>query len=558
MQRFRFLISILSLGVLLNIQACLPEEKTVIPEWVPYDESLEIAANAENESVRLRYKLIQSQVSDKNVMLKAIENQLGSFGEEEYRELHSMVYEKDILSLQASVTAGKLSYENLAKWYLYRIAKFEGNRDTYLNGIIAINPNAVATAKTYDKERNDGFHPIYGIPVLLKDNVNFAGIPTTAGANVLMNNYTDNAFITDRIEEKGGIILGKTNLSEWANYLCIGCPNGYSNVGGQTLHPYGRKQMDTGGSSSGTGVAIAANYATVGVGTETSGSILSPSSSNSLVGLKPTVGLLSRGGIVPISSTLDTPGPMTRSVMDNAILLDAMTGEDPMDNYTKDNPKNKEYYQQLGNQTLGGMKFGVNPLFLTDSVYKANVARLEELGAETFEFEPAQVDFRSFGAILRGDMLVDLADYLKNYGSDQVAVKSVQDIVNYNLEDSTVRIPYGQGRFAGILTEEIQGEALDSLKAALNEAAVAFFEGPMQEFELDAILSLNNRGAGYAAAAHYPCITVPMGYDDSGKPQGLTFTGRKFTEDKLLKIAMAFEASTEVRIGPGLFDDQLP
>ena len=315
-------------------------------------------------------------------------------------------------------------------------------------------------------------------------------------------------------------------------------------------------QLPASGSSSGTGVAIAANYATVGVGTETSGSILSPSSSNSLVGLKPTVGLLSRGGIVPISSTLDTPGPMTRNVMDNAILLDAMTGEDPKDSYTKDNPKDKEYYQQLGNQSLEGMRFGVNKLFLTDSVYKATVARLVEFGAETFEFEPSAVDFSGFGAILRGDMLIDLAAYLENYGADQLPVKSVQDVVNYNLEDSTVRIPYGQGRFAGILTEKIEGEALDSLKEKLNADATAFFEGPMQEFELDAILSLNNRGAGYAAAAHFPCITVPMGYDEVGKPQGLTFIGRKVTEDKLLRIAMAFEKSTSARVAPELFKDQ--
>ena len=539
----------------LLIQSCTPEEKTVIPEWVPYDESAEIAANADNESVRLRYKLIQSQVTDKNIMLKAIESQLGSFGEKEYRDLHGIIYEKDILSLQESVATGHLTYENLAKWYLYRIARFEGNRDTYLNGIISINPNAVETARQHDLNRSETDHPIFGIPVLLKDNINFEGIPTTAGAHALRDNITDNAFIAERIAAKGGVILGKTNLSEWANYLCIGCPNGYSAVGGQTLHPYGRKKMDTGGSSSGTGVSIAANYATVGVGTETSGSILSPSSSNSLVGLKPTVGLLSRSGIVPISSTLDTPGPMTRNVMDNAILLDAMTGEDPEDSYTRDNPKDKKYYQQLDDQSLAGIRFGVNAIFLTDSVFSATIDQLTEMGAETVEFEPMEVDFSGFGSILRGDMLIDLANYLENYASDQVPVASVQDVVNYNLEDSTVRIPYGQGRFAGILTEKIKGKALDSLKRQLNEAAVAFFEKPMQENELDAILSLNNRGAGYAAAAHYPCITIPMGYNAEGKPQGLTFIGRKFTEDKLLKIAKAFEKSTNARVAPELFKD---
>jgi len=536
--------------------SCEQEVKTTIPEWVPYDESEEIAANAENDNRRLRYKLIQSRVTDKNVMLKAIEAQLGSFGEADYLRLHDKIYEQDIMSIQSSVQNGELTYEELTQWYLYRIAKFENNRSTYLNAIISINPDAVAEARAHDADRSDSDHPIYGIPVLLKDNINLSGLPTTAGAHALINNYSEDAFIASRIKSHGGIILGKTNLSEWANYLCLGCPNGYSAVGGQTLNPYGRKQMDTGGSSSGTGAAIAANYATVGVGTETSGSILSPSSGNSLVGLKPTVGLLSRGGIVPISSTLDTPGPMTKSVLDNAILLDAMSGEDSLDSYTKDNPKNVDYWQSLSAQSLEGLRFGVNKMFLSDSVYKTTVAKLAEFGAETFEFEPSEVDFSNFGAILRGDMYIDLANYLAIYGSNKNPVTSVEDVVKYNAADSALRIPYGQGRFAAILDEEIKGAALDSLKEQLNKAAVAFFEGPMQQYELDAILTLNNRGAGFAAAAHYPCLTVPMGYNEVGKPQGLTFINRRFSEDKLLRIALAFELATQERIPPVMFEDK--
>ena len=158
---------------------------------------------------------------------------------------------------------------------------------------------------------------------------------TTAGAVALMNNQTDDAFIVKRLKENGALILGKANLSEWAYFFCGECPSGYSAVGGQTLNPYGRKVLDTGGSSSGSAVAVAANLAPVAVGSETSGSILSPSSQNSVVGLKPTVGLLSRGGIIPISSTLDTPGPITRSVVDNAILLSAMAGKDPEDEASK-------------------------------------------------------------------------------------------------------------------------------------------------------------------------------------------------------------------------------
>ena len=171
-----------------------------------------------------------------------------------------------------------------------------------------------------DRLGNDNINSIFGIPILLKDNIGFESLPTTAGAYVLKDNYTDDAFITKKLKSEGAIILGKTNLSEWANYFCSGCPNGYTSLGGQTLNPYGRKIIDTGGSSSGSGVATASNLSSVSLGSETSGSILSPSSANSLVGMKPTIGNVSRSGIIPISSTLDTAGPMTRSIIDNIIV----------------------------------------------------------------------------------------------------------------------------------------------------------------------------------------------------------------------------------------------
>ncbi len=172
------------------------------------------------------------------------------------------------------------------------------------------------------------------MPILLKDNIGAAGMITTAGSVALADNNAGDAFITKRLKEENAIILGKANLSEWAYFLCTGCPVGYSAVGGQTINPYGRLQFESGGSSSGSGVSVAANYAVAAIGSETSGSILSPSSQNNLVGLKPTIGLLSRSGIVPISSHLDTPGPMTKNVVDNAIVLQALTGKDAADSYS--------------------------------------------------------------------------------------------------------------------------------------------------------------------------------------------------------------------------------
>lgn len=530
--------------------ACEQRPKTVIPAWVPYDESEELAKNADHESRKMQYKLIQSRILDKNEIWKNVSDQITYFSEEDYQTLKPLIFEQDIPTIQSHVQSGDLTYGKLTQWYLYRIVKYENDKDKSLNAIIDINPDAVKEARKRDKNKSAMDHPIYGMPILLKDNINMAGLPTTAGTHALRNNRTSNAFIVDRIKEKGGIILGKTNLSEWANFLCRGCPNGYSAVGGQTLNAYGRKMIDTGGSSSGSGVSMAANYAAAAVGTETSGSILSPSSKSSLVGLKPTVGLLSRGGIVPISSTLDTPGPMTRNVTDNAILLSAMSGEDSADPATKNNPKNKKYWQDLRSGTLNGYRFGVNKSLLKDSIYTQTIEKIVSFGGIAVEFEPAKLNFEGFGTLLSADMKVDLPNYFSEYAAEEVTFRSVADIVAYNEQDTLIRIPYGQARFEGILAVDMSPEDLVELKIRLHEEGVRFFEEPMVKHRLDAILSINNRNAGYAAAAKYPCLTVPMGYKENGEPSGLTFIARPFEEDKLLKMGFAFEQATKMRKFP--------
>lgn len=537
------------LSLLFVLVSC-QSSSTFIPVWESYDESEELAANADNPSRRLQYKLIQSKFTDKNEIWKNVAPQLKGFSKAEYERLKPLIYEQNIPSMQASITAGNLSYEKLTQWYLYRIVQFESNPERYLNAIISINPDAVKAARQKDKMRSNGQHPIFGMPILLKDNINMAGLPTTAGAVVLAENKTNDAFIVDRIQEKGGIILGKVNLSEWANYLCLSCPNGYSAVGGQTLNAYGRKVFDTGGSSSGSGVSMAANYAAAAVGTETSGSILSPSSKSSLVGLKPTIGLLSRGGIVPISGTLDTPGPMTRSVIDNAILLSAMSGEDPMDAATKDNPKGKTYWPSLEQASMKGKRFGVTANSMKSDLYQKATEQLKAAGAEIIEFEPIEVDFSGFGTLLSADMKIDLPAYIKNYGSKKVTVKTVEDVVKMNRQDSSINMPYGQGRFEGILDVNLSTEELEALKTRLNREGVRYFESAMKQHNLDAVLSIDNRGAGFAAAAKYPCLTLPMGYTDQGEPRGLTFIGRPFTEDKLLKMAYAYEQMSKARKAP--------
>ncbi len=533
--------------LLLLTVACRQQPKTVISPWTTYDESTELAASAKHESPKLRYKLIQSKILDKNDIWKCIAGQIADFSEKDYQELSPFILDRDINSIQSHIRSGELTYERLTQWYLYRIVKFENDPEKFLNAIVAINPNAVAEARESDKNKTAADHPIYGMPILLKDNIDAEGMPTTAGAVALKNNRAPDAFIVERIKEKGAVILGKTNLSEWANYLCLSCPNGYSAVGGQTLNPYGRKIFDTGGSSSGSAVAMAANYAAAAVGTETSGSITSPSSANSVVGLKPTVGLLSRSGIVPISSTLDTPGPITRNISDNALLLSAMSGEDSADPATKDIPKNKKYWEDLSAYSLKGVRLGIIKDYLKDSVYRQAVGKIVEMGGIAVEFEPEQSKLEGFGTLLNADMKIDLADYLNKYASQEVPFRSVSDISDFNKQDSLVKIPYGQARFEGILNEKISGDEHAALKNRLHQEGVSFFEIPMVKYQLDVILSVNNRNAGFAAAAKYPCLTIPMGYRKSGEPAGLTLITRPYQEDKLLKIGYGFEQGTKMR-----------
>lgn len=529
------------------ILACKPTQKTVIPPWASYDETEELAKNATNASKRMQYKLIQSKILDKNTIWKNIAQQIGAFSEDDYQRLKPLILEQNIPTIQSHIQSGSLSYETLTQWYLYRIVKYENDKDKMLNAIVAINPEAVNEARKRDKNKSNHDHPIYGIPILVKDNTNVKGMPTTAGTHLLRNNTAADAFIITQIKDKGAIVLGKTNLSEWANFLFLTGPNGYSAVGGQTLNPYGRKIFDTGGSSSGSGAAVAANYAAAAVGTETSGSIISPSWQNSIIGLKPTTGLLSRTGIIPISSTLDTPGPMTKNVTDSAILLSAMSGEDNNDPATKNNPKNIKYLDDLKSGTLQGLRFGAIKNFLGDSIYKQSINTIIKLGGIVVEYDPEPINLDGFSTILSADMKVDLPNYLNKYASNELPIRSIADIIAYNKNDSILKIPYGQGRFKQMLAENITEAELLQIKAKIKKEGVNFFEKPMVKYQLDAILSINNNNSGHAAAANYPCLTIPMGYKTTGEPWGLTFIARPYQEDTLLKMGFSFEKATKIR-----------
>ena len=507
------------------------------------------------------YAVIDSKVLDAEALWKSFDFEVKTFAETKYDKLKPFIFEKTIPEIQQAVAQGQLTYEELVLFYLSRIKKYDRNNDLSLNSVIALNPKVLDQARELDKNRANDLDPysIYGMPILLKDNINAADMPTTAGAVVFENNDTGDAFITQKLKEHGALILGKANLSEWAYFFCGDCPSGYSAVGGQTLNPYGRKIHDTGGSSSGSGVAMAANFAVAAVGSETSGSILSPSSSNSVVGLKPTIGLLSRGGIIPISSTLDTPGPMTRSVIDNAILLRAMTGLDE-DDAAAVNLKaaSTDYINGLkdveASAYLSEKRLGYYTNY-DDKLYLQAVEALREAGATLIPIERPEVDLPQFTRVLNLDMQKDLPAYIANYGSKNLAVKDLEDITGFNKKDSLIRMPYGQKLLYGVLADSASAEEFTAIKDTLESNGRRFFDEPMKANNLDAVLSINNYMAGYAAVAKYPAITVPMGYQEDNRPMGLTFIAPTLSEAQLLELAYAYEQISKMRKTPTNFEE---
>lgn len=526
--------------------------------WQPYNDSVEVAESQSNKNPRMRYKLVQSRFLDKNNVFLPLYPEVQKLSDADYQRLKPIVFEKNMFQLRSLIEKDKLTYEELVLFYLYRIYKYELNNDTSLNTILALNSNVVDEARALDEKQRKGtepsfHHPIYGMPILLKDNINTKGMKTTAGSVALLNNEVEDAFIVKKLKENGALILGKVNLSEWAYYMCSGCPVGYSAVGGQTLNPYGRKIFETGGSSSGSGTAMAASYAVAAVGTETSGSILSPGSQNSVVGLKPTIGLLSRTGIVPISGTLDTPGPMTRNVVDAAILLSAIRGKDPMDD--KSVKLDLDYTSAGLQPILQGKRFGaIKQLLENDSIYRVSIEKLKTSGAKVVEVTPPQVGMSGFLSILNIDMKNDLPAYLKTNANDGVKITDMESVIAFNSADSAKRIPYGQALFHGIIADTTSTEGLEKIIVRLEKNGRQFFDAVMDQHNLDAVLSINNFHAGYAAVAKYPAITVPMGYKKSGEPIGLTFIGKQFQERKLLELAAGFEAVSKARKAPKGFD----
>ncbi|AOS44784.1 Glutamyl-tRNA(Gln) amidotransferase subunit A [Lacunisphaera limnophila] len=489
--------------------------------------------------------------------------------------------EATIGGLQAQMASGQLTSVSLTTAYLERIAAVDRAGPT-LHAIIELNPEALAIAQQLDAERQAGKvrGPLHGIPVLIKDNIATADqMQTTAGSLALVGaKPPHDAAIVAQLRAAGAVILGKTNLSEWANFRGEKSISGWSGRGGQTRNPYALDR-NTSGSSSGSAAAAAANLCVVAVGTETDGSIVSPASVCGLVGVKPTVGLVSRTGIIPISASQDTAGPMTRTVRDAALLLEAMAAVDPKDAVTATRPAGLalDFATQLKPGALKGARLGVvrGPFGLDarlQPLLEAAIERLKAAGAEVVDLGD-QPDFNRAGEPEMEVLLYEYKDGLNAYfatlGPDS-PIKTLADVIAFNEAQAAQELAhFGQelmvrAQAKGPLTEAAY---LEARAACLKFTRTEGIDALVAKHQLDALVSITNgpawlidpaNGDAYtggssspAAVAGYPSVTVPTG-DWRGLPVGISFYGAAWTEGKLLSLAADYEAATQARREPGL------
>jgi amidase len=490
------------------------------------------------------------------------------------------LHEVTILQLQQYLQTGKYTSEQLVDLYLKRIRELDKNGPA-LNSIIEINPDAPAIARQIDQERKSGKirGSLHGIPVLIKDNISTADkMMTTAGSLALSDiPALRDAFIVSRLREAGAILLGKTNLSEWANFRSTRSSSGWSARGGQTRNPYVLDRNPC-GSSSGSGVAVSANLCAAAIGTETDGSIVCPSSVNGIVGIKPTLGLWSRSGIIPIAHSQDTAGPMTRTVSDGAIMLGLLTGIDPLDTASNDSlgKIQKDYTRYLDSNGLKNARIGIARNFFgfhekVDKLMEEAIGIMRKQGAKIFD--PAdinsarEIDKYEFDVLLY-EFKADLNQYLSTL-TPGVESRSLKDLIAFNEANNDQEMPwFGQEIFIsaeekGPLTEKAYTEALANLKRLAGKEGI---DATLQKFNLDAIIAptggpawntdwvngdhFSGGSSSPAACAGYPAITIPAGFIH-GLPVGITFMGTAWSEPTLIKLAFAFEQATKLRKAPG-------
>jgi amidase len=529
--------------------------------------------------------------------------------------------EATIASIQEAIEDGVISPDDLVQLYLDRIAAYDRKQTaTHLNSYIAVNRDAVRNAKKGGKGHRHGHRKgvLFGIPVILKDNIDTEDMPTTAGSLALAGSLPrSDAFVTRKLIDAGAIIIGKATMTEFANFLTNGMPAGYSSLGGYGYNPYdprpdprpdldglgrplndGRPVLTPGGSSSGPGIAVAANLAAIGVGTETSGSILSPGTANMLVGIKPTVGLISRDGIIPIVADQDTAGPLTRTVRDAAILLGAMAGFDPRDPATEACliPGNcfSDYTRFLDPRALDGARIGVPsnfPVNRTAIINNAiNVLRAQGATVDVIvplatqlggcPSRPPAANYPPMpgcSTVLNYGFKRDLNQYFEDHVRRSFPIQSLEDVVNFNAAHMPAATKYDQDLAVFSQMFDISAGSQDTLRyqsdraedirrsrAAIAAALSGPDATPGTADDYDALLFSGNSGAGTPAKAGYPSIVVPGGFFDNNLvtpafppgfvaqpgPAGVTFSGPAFSEPRLIALAYAFEQATHYRVPP--------
>jgi amidase len=486
--------------------------------------------------------------------------------------------EMSINELQQHMQSGRFSSHSLVEKYLNRINEID-KAGPALNSVIELNPDAESIATDLDRERKEkgARGPLHGIPILIKDNIDTADrMMTTAGSLALVGSKrAQDAFVVSRLREAGAVILGKTNLSEWANFRSAHSSSGWSGRGGQTKNPYAVDRNPC-GSSSGSGVAPSANLCAAAIGTETDGSVVCPSSANSLVGIKPTVGLVSRSGIIPIAHSQDTAGPMARTVTDAAILLGIMTGQDTRDPVTAESRSKalSDYTRFLDKDGLKGVRLGVARKYFgfndrVDKLMNERLNDLKRLGATLVD--PADIPTSgkfddSELEVLLYEFKADLNKYLA--GLQSSSVRTLKDVIEFNEKNRDKEMPYfGQDLFIkaqekGPLTSPKYIQALRKNHLLSRTQGIDFV---MKQHKLDALIAPTGGPAwptdlvngdhftgGYSSAsavAGYPHITVPAGYV-FGMPVGISFFAGPYSEPKLIKMAYAFEQGTKAREVP--------
>jgi len=486
------------------------------------------------------------------------------------------VHEVSISDLQAGYERGDFSVADITRAYLARIEALDCDGPA-LNSVLAVNPQALEDAARLDEELADGHSrgPLHGIPVLLKDNIDAGDMPTTAGSKLLDGSVPPgDAFLVERLREAGAVILGKNNLSEWANFHSSFSSSGWSRLGGQTHNPYDTTRNPC-GSSSGSAVATSASLAAFTVGTETDGSIVCPAQANGIVGLKPTVGLVSRTGVIPISQSMDSPGPMTRTVTEAATVLGVLAGSDSGDPASEkaDEHRSDDYTRYLDADALKGRRIGLytKPMgnhYRVDALTHAAVEVLEAAGAEIVEV--AQIAEQDVSALALEVMLHEfragLDDYFSRLG-DGTPVADFDGLVEAIRDDPEETARFDRGRIfmasqRGDLDSELYRNALLAMHQETRENGI---DRVMDEHGLDALVApsgspawktdltlgdnLSISSSTPAARAGYPIITVPMGMID-GLPVGLSFFGRAWSEPDLLAMAYAYEQATAHRRPP--------